>query len=107
MLSKILNSMGLKGRQMTKKYTKKGRKTKSAGRFGPRYGRKVRKLVASIEEKMRSPHKCPSCGHLSVKRIGTGIWKCKKCDYTFAGGTYIPQTPTMKSLLRSLGGEEK
>ncbi|MDD2778555.1 MAG: 50S ribosomal protein L37ae, partial [Methanocellales archaeon] len=32
---------------------KKGKKTRSAGRFGPRYGRKVRKMVADIEDIMR------------------------------------------------------
>jgi len=69
---------------------KKG-KVKTAGRFGVRYGRKIRKAVASIEEQTRAAHKCPRCGRKSVKRVGTGIWHCSKCGYTFTGGTYIPQ----------------
>jgi large subunit ribosomal protein L37Ae len=72
---------------------KKGKKTKSAGRFGARYGRKIRKLVAEIEEQTRALHKCPKCERKSVRRIGTGIWRCSKCGYTFSGGTYIPRTP--------------
>ncbi len=68
-------------------------RTKSAGRFGPRYGRKDRKAVASIEEQMRMPYRCPQCGHTSVSRIDAGIWRCVKCKFTFAGGTYVPQTP--------------
>jgi large subunit ribosomal protein L37Ae len=77
---------------MAKKYTRKGHKTRSAGRFGVRYGRKNRKLVADIEERMRQGYKCPSCGKITIRRTDTGIWNCKKCDYTFSGGTYVPKT---------------
>ncbi len=77
---------------MAKKYTRKGHKTRSAGRFGVRYGRKNRKLVADIEERMRQGYKCPQCGIIAIRRTDTGIWNCKKCDYTFAGGTYVPKT---------------
>ncbi|KUK04637.1 MAG: large subunit ribosomal protein L37Ae [Methanosarcinales archaeon] len=87
---------------MVIKYTRKGRKVRSAGRFGPRYGTKIRKLVVEVEEKMRAPHKCASCGQLTVRRVGTGIWQCRKCGYTFAGGTYVPQTPSAEALLRAI-----
>lgn len=76
-----------------KQKTKKGKKTKSAGRFGARYGRKIRKAVTEVEGKMNAHHKCPKCERNSVTRIGTGIWKCSKCGFTFSGGTYLPQTP--------------
>ncbi|MBP2029414.1 large subunit ribosomal protein L37Ae [Methanohalophilus levihalophilus] len=85
---------------MAKKYTKKGRISRSAGRFGTRYGRKDRKIVANIEERMHAPHKCNNCARPSVRRIGTGIWKCKKCGYTFAGGTYLPSTTMGRSVAR-------
>lgn len=71
----------------------KGKITKSAGRFGVRYGRKIRKAVATIEAQTRAAHKCPRCERASVSRKGTGVWKCAKCGYTFTGGTYVPQTP--------------
>ncbi len=77
---------------MAKKYTRKGHKTRSAGRFGVRYGRKNRKLVADIEERMKQGYKCPRCGITAIRRTDTGIWNCKKCDYTFSGGTYVPKT---------------
>jgi large subunit ribosomal protein L37Ae len=68
-------------------------KSSSAGRFGPRYGRKIRVKISNIEAQMRQKHKCPQCGRKSVKRINTAIWQCSKCDTTFAGGTYLPDTP--------------
>jgi len=77
----------------SKQKRKKGRKTKSAGRFGVRYGRKIRKAVAEMEEKTRATYKCPKCEKKSVTRIGTGIWKCSTCGFTFTGGTYVPKTP--------------
>jgi len=80
----------------------KGRKTRSAGRFGVRYGTRNRKLVADIEEKMRAPYKCHKCGADKIKRIATGIWNCTKCGYKFAGGSYIPQTSAHITVLRAI-----
>ncbi|MBW6518768.1 MAG: 50S ribosomal protein L37ae [ANME-2 cluster archaeon] len=87
---------------MAKKYTRKGHKTRSAGRFGVRYGRKVRKLVANIEERMRQDYKCPKCGLMTIRRTDTGIWNCKKCDHTFTGGTYVPNTSMGLAVTRSV-----
>ncbi|MHC1599048.1 MAG: 50S ribosomal protein L37ae [Candidatus Methanofastidiosia archaeon] len=72
----------------------------SVGRFGSRYGRKIRKRVSSIEQRMRQKHLCPSCGRKSVKRTSTAIWECKKCGAKFAGGAYVPQTPSGKTAQR-------
>lgn len=77
------------------------KKAGSAGRFGARYGLKIRKGVNSIEEKTRSHHKCPRCSTPSVKRISLGLWRCKKCDYTFAGGCWSPQTEAGKTVIRT------
>jgi len=80
----------------------KGKVTGSAGRFGPRYGRFVRKRVAEMEKISRAYHRCPKCDTMSVKRAGTGIWTCRKCGYTFAGGAFQPQTPTLRVALRTI-----
>jgi large subunit ribosomal protein L37Ae len=80
----------------------KGKVTGSAGRFGCRYGRFVRKRVTDIETISRALHRCPKCDMESVARRGTGIWECRKCGYKFAGGAYQPQTPTMKIAQRAI-----
>jgi len=78
------------------------KKVGSAGRFGPRYGLKIRRRVAVVEEKMRQKHTCPVCGRKAVKRISTGIWQCQKCGATFAGGAYLPATPAGRIAKRGI-----
>lgn len=84
------------------KHKAKGRITGSAGRFGPRYGRFIRKSVNQMEKIQRAKHLCPRCDTVSVKREGTGIWTCRKCSFKFAGGAYAPQTPGLKVALRNI-----
>ena len=49
-----------------------------------------------IEEQMKKKHNCPYCDRPGVKRISTGIWKCRKCGATFTVGAYLPSTPWAK-----------
>jgi large subunit ribosomal protein L37Ae len=67
------------------------KKVGSSGRWGPRYGVKTRMQVAAIEKKQRLAHTCPRCGQDRVKRLGTGIWQCRRCEVIFAGGAYLPK----------------
>ena len=64
------------------------KKSKSAGRFGARYGKRVRARVVMVEEKQRQKQKCPFCEKSGVKRLSKGIWHCDKCDKKFASNTY-------------------
>jgi large subunit ribosomal protein L37Ae len=66
------------------------KKVGSAGRFGARYGRKIRQRVASIEEKQKGWHRCPYCTKKRVKRVSTGIWECRACKSRFTGKAYTP-----------------
>jgi len=78
------------------------KKVKSAGRFGPRYGLKVRRQISNVESQQKKNHVCPECNYESVKRKGTGIWECKHCGLVFAGGTYQPFTDSAKGRYISL-----
>lgn len=62
----------------------------STGKFGPRYGTKIRKLAVEVERKLRQRYRCPSCGALRVKRVSTSIWQCRRCGVKFAGAAYSP-----------------
>ena len=65
-------------------------KSASSGRFGVRYGRKIREKVSEIEKKSRSLYKCPYCNKIRVKRVFSGVWKCKSCNTEFTGKAYTP-----------------
>ena len=54
----------------------KKKKVGTAGRFGPKYGRRIREVVAKIEKEQKKRHVCP---------------KCKKCGTKFAGLAYQPK----------------
>ena len=75
----------------------KRKKIGIAGKFGSRYGVKIRKQVHKIESEKKGKHTCPNCMNNSVKRISTGIWKCRRCGTTFAGGAYTPVTGSAKA----------
>jgi len=68
--------------------TSKSKKSKSAGRFGARYGKRARTKLVKVESKQRVKQKCPFCEKLGAKRLSKGIWKCSKCDKKFASNTY-------------------
>lgn len=58
--------------------------------------------MADIEAATNDKHVCPECGEEKVKRIGTGVWECGKCEYQFAGGSYQPVTPAGRTVSRSI-----
>ena len=64
------------------------KKSKSAGRFGARYGKKVRAKLVKVEIKQRVKQVCHFCQKKGVKRLANGIWNCNKCGKKFASDTY-------------------
>ena len=68
------------------------KKIGSAGRFGARYGRKLKKKLIDVEKLQHTKHVCPSCKKVGgIKRVASGIWTCKKCGVKFAGKAYTPE----------------
>ncbi len=70
------------------------KKVGSVGRFGPRYGVKIRRRILEVETVRKAAHPCPRCQAMKVRRVGSGIWACRKCGLTFAGGAYRPVVTT-------------
>jgi len=65
-----------------------------AGRLGPRYGVRIRRRVQEVEELQKQRHPCPRCLARNVKRVASGVWKCRRCGLAFAGGAYRPVVTT-------------
>jgi len=64
------------------------------GRFGPRYGVRIRRRVQEIDEARRGKHVCPKCQAQSVHRRSSGVWQCRHCGHVFAGGAFRPVITT-------------
>ena len=72
--------------------SKRTQKTGATARFGSRYGVSVRRRAGAAIAKVKRSYTCPVCQYQKVKRKASGIWHCKKCDHTFAGGVWEPFT---------------
>ena len=75
----------------------KKRKIGSAGRFGARYGKRLKDLISGVEKIQKKKHQCPKCKMNYVKRETVGIWKCSKCGTKFAGAAYKPKSKARSS----------
>ena len=56
--------------------------------LGAKYGGTLRKRYARIFRTLKAARECPSCSSMRLRRASSGIWKCKSCGYTVAGGAY-------------------
>ncbi|MEE8168269.1 MAG: 50S ribosomal protein L37Ae [Candidatus Hydrothermarchaeales archaeon] len=79
-----------------------GKKVGSAGKFGPRYGMRLRKKWLAADKRHRALYECPVCNRQSVKRVASGIWSCSKCGVKFTGGAYSPVTGAAKTMERAI-----
>eukprot|EP00818_Percolomonas_sp_WS_P002783 CAMPEP_0117447248 /NCGR_PEP_ID=MMETSP0759-20121206/6772_1 /TAXON_ID=63605 /ORGANISM="Percolomonas cosmopolitus, Strain WS" /LENGTH=86 /DNA_ID=CAMNT_0005239567 /DNA_START=49 /DNA_END=309 /DNA_ORIENTATION=+ len=64
------------------------------GKYGTRYGANLRKRAKKYEESKRSRHFCHFCGKYQFKRRAVGIWDCKNCGKSYAGGAWSLHTST-------------
>ena len=67
-----------------------------AGKYGSRYGVKIRKRLMETESERVKKRTCPRCAHVAVKRKDTGIWLCRHCGYKYAAGAYVPKIREFK-----------
>mgnify|MGYP006169007241 CR=1 FL=1 len=72
--------------------SKRTQKTGATAKYGARYGVSVRRRAGAALAKVKRSYTCPVCQYPKVKRKAAGIWVCKKCDHTFAGGVWEPFT---------------
>lgn len=77
-----------------------------SGKFGSKYGKTPRQRFDEADKKAKKKYECPSCKKESLKKVGTGIWKCTKCGTKVSGGAYSPKTGAEKILKKALRKEE-
>ncbi len=76
------------------------------GKYGPRYGVKIRKQILEASRHRLRPQRCPECQHDAVKRVSSGIWLCNHCKLKFAAAAYSIRTRSFKrTVTRSRVGE--
>ncbi|KAK0638665.1 60S ribosomal protein L37a [Cercophora newfieldiana] len=63
-----------------------------------RYGSSLRKQMKRLETPQHARYLCTFCGKKTVKRVSVGIWNCRRCNKTMAGGAYLLSTPTASSV---------
>jgi large subunit ribosomal protein L37Ae len=76
---------------------------KESGALGVKYGFSLRERYMHVLKRRRARYSCPRCSTGVLKRIGVGIWSCRKCNYTFAGGAYEPFTKMGEAAARTIG----
>ncbi|KAM7301508.1 60S ribosomal protein L37a [Ixodes scapularis] len=89
-------------------YSEMAKRTKKVGivgKYGTRYGASLRKMAKKIEITQHAKYTCTFCGKETMKRTCVGIWKCRSCAKTVAGGAYVYSTTaaaTVRSSVRRL-----
>ncbi|KRY88046.1 60S ribosomal protein L37a, partial [Trichinella pseudospiralis] len=86
-------------------FAKRTKKVGITGKYGTRYGASLRKTIKKMEITQHSKYTCLFCGKENMKRRAVGIWKCKSCKKTVAGGAYVFSTTTgstVRSTIRRL-----
>jgi large subunit ribosomal protein L37Ae len=68
----------------------KTKKVGSTGKFGVRYGRRIRQRILEVESSKKEKWNCPNCHKPGLKRLSAGVWECRKCRAKFAGKAYKP-----------------
>ena len=68
-----------------------GKRTKKAGivgKYGTRYGASLRKQIKKMEVTQHATFTCSFCGKDAMRRTAVGIWHCRGCNQTVAGGAW-------------------
>nr|ABW90370.1 putative ribosomal protein L37a [Sipunculus nudus] len=84
---------------------KRTKKVGIVGKYGTRYGASLRKTIKKMEISQHGKYTCEFCGKEAMKRTAVGIWGCKRCGKTIAGGAWVPKTTaaaTVRSAVRRL-----
>jgi large subunit ribosomal protein L37Ae len=73
--------------------SKRTKKVGGTGWMGPRYGIRIRRRVLEIDRARARASPCPRCSTVTLKRVASGIFECRRCGTRFASNAYVFQAP--------------
>ncbi|MCI4362883.1 MAG: 50S ribosomal protein L37ae [Thermoplasmata archaeon] len=79
--------------------SKRTKKIGSTGWMGPRYGIRIRRRVLEIDRESEKDAPCPQCSTVTLARVASGVFECRRCGTRFASGAYVfsPPPPITRS----------
>lgn len=79
--------------------SKRTKKVGNTGWMGARYGIRIRRRVLDLDQTRRKASACPRCSTVTVSRVASGVFACRRCGTQFASGAYLftPAPPITRS----------
>jgi large subunit ribosomal protein L37Ae len=68
--------------------SKRTKKVGNTGWMGARYGIRIRRRVLEIDAVKRARSSCPKCATVTLVRVASGVYECRRCGERFASGAY-------------------
>jgi large subunit ribosomal protein L37Ae len=73
--------------------SKRTKKVGATGWMGPRYGIRIRRRVLEIDRQKIRPSGCPRCSTMTLQRVASGIFECRRCGTRFVSNAYVFEAP--------------
>ena len=73
--------------------SKRTKKVGSTGWMGPRYGIRIRRRVLEIDRERKRNAPCPRCSTVTLHRVASGVFECRRCGTRFASNAYTFAPP--------------
>ncbi len=73
--------------------SKRTKKVGATGWMGPRYGIRIRRRVLEVDRARSRASACPRCSTVTLQRVASGIYECRRCGTRFASNAYVFQPP--------------
>ncbi len=69
--------------------SKRTKKVGNTGWMGPRYGIRLRRRVLDLDRARGASAACPRCSTVTIDRVASGVFECRRCGTRFASGAYL------------------
>ncbi|MCI4372207.1 MAG: 50S ribosomal protein L37ae [Thermoplasmata archaeon] len=73
--------------------SKRTKKVGSTGWMGPRYGIRIRRRVLELDRSRGPDAACPRCSTVTLHRVASGVFECRRCGVRFASNAYVFEAP--------------